>query len=172
MTEPEPALAGRRRGDVRTGVVVAAAVAVLGGPLGLLWAALAPRAKVVVAAGGANLADPNTKAFIAGDGIFLVVTAVAGILCAVLALLLGGRRHGVATAVGLAAGGLLGSYLAWRVGHRIGLAQFRREVAGPVGTATPLYLTLRAKGVLVGEALAAVLTVALVAARAGFREDM
>lgn len=156
----------RRRGDVLAGTAVATGVAVQGVPMGLLWSALAPRARVVVLAGGPGLADPNTKAFIGADGTFLLLTAAAGLVCGVLALLMGGRRHGVATALGLAVGGLVASYVAWRVGHRIGLAEFRRAVSGPVGTATPLYLTLRAKGILVVWALTGVFTVAAVAVHA------
>lgn len=161
---PQSAL-GRRRADVRVGLLVAAGVALLGPPVGLIWSALAPRAQVVVAAGGPNLADPNTKAFIAADGLFLLLTAGAGVVCAAVSLLLGGRRHGVAAAVGLAAGGLAASYIAWRVGHRVGLAEFRRAVQGPSGAATPLYLTLRARGVLVVWALTGVLTVLAVSVR-------
>ncbi len=171
---PAPALevarverrAPRRRGDVRAAVATAVGVALLGAPMGLLWSTVAPRARVVVLAGGPDLLDPNTKAFIAADGTFLLLTAGAGLLCAVGALLLGGRRHGVATALGLAVGGLAASYLAWRVGHRIGLADFRRAVRGPVGTSTVLNLSLRAKGVLVAWALTGVLSVVLVAIRA------
>ncbi len=169
---PAPDRPRRRRGDVLAGLATAAGVALLGFPLGWLWSALAPRARVVVLAGGADLADPNTKAFIAADATFLLLTAVAGLVCGVLALLLGGRRHGVATAVGLAAGGLAASYVAWRVGHRIGLGEFRRAVQGPTGTATPLYLTLRAKGVLVAWALAGVLTVVAVAVHARRPDDL
>jgi hypothetical protein len=161
-----------RRGDVIAGLAAAAGVALLGLPVGFLWSALAPRARVVVLAGGPGLADPNTKAFIAADATFLLLTAAAGVVCAVLALVLGGRRHGVGTAVGLAVGGLAASYAAWRVGHRIGLAEFRRAVSGPAGTATPLYLTLRAKGVLVAWALTGVLTVLAVAANARRPDDL
>ncbi len=167
-SEPAPVerRPGRRRGDVLAGTAIAIGVALLGAPIGLLWSAVAPRARVVVLAGGPDLADPNTKAFIAADGTFLLLTGAAGLLCAALALLLGGRRHGVATALGLAVGGLAGSYLAWRVGHRIGLADFRRAVRGPVGTSTVLNLSLRAKGVLVAWALTGLLTVVVVAVRA------
>lgn len=159
----------RRRGDVLAGISTALGVALLGVPMGLLWSALAPRARVVVLAAGTALADPDTKAFIGADATFLLLTAGAGILCAVLALLLGGRRHGAATALGLAAGGLAASYVAWRVGHRIGLAEFRRTVSGPTGTTTTLYLTIHARGVLVAWALTAVLTVTAVAVHA--RDD-
>lgn len=141
-------------------------VALLGAPIGLLWSTLAPRARVVVLAGGPDLVDPNTKAFIAADGTFLLLTGAAGLLCAILALMLGGRRHGAATALGLAVGGLAAAYLAWRVGHRIGLADFRRAARGPVGTSALLNLSLRAKGVLVSWPLMGVLTVVAVAARA------
>lgn len=141
-------------------------VALLGAPIGLLWSTLAPRARVVVLAGGPDLVDPNTKAFIAADGTFLLLTGAAGLLCAILALRLGGRQHGVATALGLAVGGLAAAYLAWRVGHRIGLADFRRAARGPIGTSALLNLSLRAKGVLVSWPLMGLLTVVVVAVRA------
>jgi hypothetical protein len=157
---------------VLTAAATTAGVAVLGLPLGLVWSVLAPRARVVVSAAGSDLADPNTKAFIAADGTFLLLTVAAGVLCAVLTLLLGGRRHGVATAIGLTAGGLVGSYVAWRVGHRIGLAEFRHALHGPPGTSASLTPSLRAKGVLVGWALAGVLTVLALAVQARGWEDL
>lgn len=152
------------RADVLAGTVITVAVAALGAPMGLLWSVLAPR--VVVVAAGPELADPSTKAFIGADATFLLLGAAAGVVCGVLALLLGGRRHGVATALGLTAGGLAASYIAWRVGHRIELAEFRRAANGPAGTATGFYLTLRARGVLVAWALTGVFTVLVAAVHA------
>ncbi len=145
-------------GAARMAAAVTVGLALLGVPLGLLWSALAPRAQAVVQAGGVQLVDPNTKAFVAADGIFLLLTVAAGILGAVVALVLGGARHGVATTVALTVGGLLAAYVAWRVGHRIGLPQLRRVVAGPRSTTTRLDLDLRAKSVLVGWPLGGVLT--------------
>lgn len=154
------------------GAAAGLGVAAAGVPVGLLWSVLAPRARVVVLAGGPDLADPNTKAFIAADGTFLFLTVAAGLVCAALAWALGGRRHGAATALGLAVGGLAASYVAWRVGHRIGLGEYRRALHGPPGTSTQLALSLRARGVLVGWALAGVLTVLALAVHARAPDEL
>ena len=57
------------RAQTRGGALVALGVVLLGAPLGLLWAALAPRAAVVVTASGPSFRDAEGEAFIAAaDG--------------------------------------------------------------------------------------------------------
>jgi hypothetical protein len=92
----------------------------IGGPMvGLLWAALAPRTELVV--DGATLYPRNreSSAFIAGDGLFLVLAALAGLLTGLLAWRLA-RRYGLGVVVGIVVGGFAAAYLAKVVGEAVG----------------------------------------------------
>ena len=88
---------GSRRRDWRLDVAVAcyvtAAIVLLGAPVGLLWSALAPHARIAISASGATFADGATEVFVAGDGWFLGVCAVAGLATGLLTWLLA-RRSG------------------------------------------------------------------------------
>lgn len=146
----------RWRGDLVAGTSVAAVLAVLGVPVGLLWAAIAPRALVVFGSAGPDLVDDQTKAFIGADSWFLVLTGLAGIICGVLAFRFAGRRHGMLTALGVAVGGLAAGWIAARTGHQVGLAGWQAaRAANTAGSTARLYLKIRATGVLVTWALAA-----------------
>lgn len=103
---------------VRAGFVAAVSV-LLGAPMGLLWSALAPHAHVQIDAAGANVVDGATEVFIASDGWFLGVTLVAGLVVGVLAWL-AARRSAPFVVVALAVGGLAASYVASKVGVRLG----------------------------------------------------
>lgn len=149
----------RWRGDLIAGTSVAAIVAVLGLPVGLLWAAVAPRALVVFGSDGPDLVDDQTKAFIGADAWFLLITGVVGIVCGVLAFRFAGRRHGVLTALGVAVGSLAAGWIAARVGHQVGLAAWQSaRAANTAGSTARLYLRIRATGVEAAWALAAELT--------------
>jgi hypothetical protein len=118
-----PAYAGERPSTWRPDLVhagfVAAVTVLLGAPMGLLWSALAPHAHVQVDASGANVVDGATEVFIAGDGWFLGLTLVAGLVVGVLSWLVA-RRSGPYVVVALALGGLAAAYVASKVGVRLG----------------------------------------------------
>lgn len=139
----------------------------LAGPLvGLLWAALTPRAAVVLTPGGVQLTHPETQAFVTADSTFLLLGAGTGVVSALLAWRLS-AQPGPGLAIGLALGGLLAAIVAWKTGHQLHLNGFRRALAvDPPGTRLHVPLDLRAKGVLVGWPLAAELCLL---ALAGFR---
>ncbi|HEX2317120.1 MAG TPA: hypothetical protein VHJ17_25465, partial [Thermomonospora sp.] len=59
---------------LRIWAATTALLALLGPPAGLLWAALAPPVRYLLADGRVVLADPETQAVIAGDGRFAVIT--------------------------------------------------------------------------------------------------
>jgi triacylglycerol esterase/lipase EstA (alpha/beta hydrolase family) len=99
--------------------MTAAAVVLLGAPAGLLWSALAPHSQVVVTAGEGFIADAESEVFIAGDGWFVGITLLAGVLAGALAWLVA-RRSGPFVVVGLAVGGVVAAYVASRVGVQIG----------------------------------------------------
>jgi hypothetical protein len=106
---PEPPTWGQESGAA---VLTTVGVVLLGAPLGLLWAAVAPPVDVVVGEGGSTrLADPLRDAFIAVDGTFLVLALLAGLLSGVLGWRLG-RRFGPGVVVGLVVGGLLAAEVA------------------------------------------------------------
>lgn len=114
--------AGRPRllGDAFAGLATAAFTVLIGAPLGLLWSAVAPHSHALVEAGGAAfVADAETEVFIAADGWFLGLTLLVGVLTGVVAWLVA-RRSGPFVVVGLLVGGLLASYVASKVGVRIG----------------------------------------------------
>jgi hypothetical protein len=115
--------------------LTAGVTVLLGAPLGLLWSAVAPHAHVTVVAGQEPyISDAATEVFIAGDGWFVGLTLLAGVLCGVLAWL-AARHSGPFVVVGLVAGGLIASYVASKVGVRIGQDALRDAVSsGRQGT--------------------------------------
>lgn len=142
--------------DLRAGLTAAVVTVLLGAPVGLLWAALAPRVDVVVAGENVQLAEPGTSAFIAGDGFFLLAVLLAGAVGGVLAWWLG-RDHGPAVVVGLTVGGLAAAYVAMRVGSAVGLEEVQRAVDAGQQGALELSLRLRAREALVGWPVGALL---------------
>jgi hypothetical protein len=105
-------------------------VAVLGAPLGWLWTVVAPRVGYIKVDGGFVYADPEPEQAIAGDGWFLIIGVGAGLILAVLAWLLLRRYRGVAILFALTIGSLACAWLAWWLGHKIGLDQFHHAAAG------------------------------------------
>jgi hypothetical protein len=143
------------RADIRAGVVVAVAVTALGLPFGLLWHWVSPRAEVVRRMGGVFFTDPEGSAFIAADGWFAAIGAVAGVGCAVVAF---GRlrQRGVAAVLGLAVGGVCASLIAWWIGHQLGPESL--ALTGPAaeeGVRFEAPVDVRAKGVLLVWSMAA-----------------
>jgi hypothetical protein len=144
----------RRLEDALTGLFAAAVVVLLGAPLGLLWSTVAPHSHAVVEAGGAYISDATTEVFIAGDGWFLGLTILAGVVCGALAWLVA-RASGPFVVVGLAVGGLIAAYVASQVGVRIGQDALRAAVqSGRPGTYTS-NIALQTKAALVGWPLGA-----------------
>lgn len=116
-----------RRAEALAGLGVAASTALLGAPVGLLWAALAPHPVVRVAGGEATVEDPVARAFISGDLVFLALALAAGVAAGlVVALTL--RRYGPGPVVGLALGALAAAEVARRTGHLVGLDDARALV--------------------------------------------
>lgn len=116
-------------------LLTAAMVVLLGAPAGLLWSALAPHAHVLASPPApATVPDGGTEVFIAGDGWFVGVTLLLGLVTGVLAWLLA-RRAGPFVVVALLVGGLAASYVASRVGVRVGQDALRAFLAsGRAGT--------------------------------------
>ncbi|WP_433324954.1 hypothetical protein [Spirillospora sp. CA-294931] len=145
---------------------VATAVVTLLGPLaGLLWSALVPDVTYVVVQGEPLLADPEGQGPIGIDGRFAVIALVAGLVCGVVAYLFGGRGRDLPLLFALAVGGFAAAFLAWKVGHWVGLSDFERTVRAARDDQTVTGVAdLRAKGVLSFWPLLAVLTYGLLEA--------
>ncbi|MDQ6650343.1 MAG: hypothetical protein M3Z02_09540, partial [Actinomycetota bacterium] len=128
----------------------------LGGPAGLVWALVSPRVAVQTGPSGPQLLEPETKAFVAADGLFLLVTSIVGLICGLLAWRLA-RRYGIPVLLALVVGGLLASLVAWKTGRLLGLHDYRVVLrSGAAGGRASMNVELRATGVLVGWAVAAV----------------
>ncbi|MFF5172107.1 DUF2567 domain-containing protein [Micromonospora sp. NPDC000089] len=143
-----PVVTDRPRHRVAVAVATALGVALLGVPLGLLWAAVAPDTPVLKTAEGAIYAQPQPEQPIAADGWFSVLGLAFGLLCAVGLWMLLRRRRGPGTLFAVALGALGAGLVAWQVGRRIGLSGYQRLLAtAPEGTAFTKPADLRAGGI-------------------------
>jgi hypothetical protein len=139
-----------------TALVAVAALAVVGAALAPLWVHLAPRLAFRVDQPGRALpVVPEAEEYVAADGRFVFVTLVAGVVAAVGCWLVR-RSRGPLVLLALAAGGLLGAVITWRLGIRIGTGYQPADLR-QVGKVVYQPLTLRAKSALVVEPVAAVL---------------
>jgi hypothetical protein len=105
-----------REQDLLAGLTVTFGSILLGAPIGLLWAAVAPRAHVLVSARGTDIPDvETTKAFIGADGSYFLVLLGAGVLCGLLAWRFF-RRSGPVVVLALAIGGIVAALIVAAVG--------------------------------------------------------
>ncbi|MEO3753023.1 ABC transporter permease [Streptomyces sp. B6B3] len=144
-------------GEIAQAVLVALPVLVLTGTaLGLLWLWRAPRLPLVSDGEQVLLVSSEGEQVVGADGTFLLYGLAVGAVAGLVVFLLR-RTGGVAVVVGLAAGSLLGSLLAWGIGTWFGPTDDIRAHARAVGPDVvfdgPLELT--ARGVLMGLPLAA-----------------
>lgn len=110
-----PALVHRE--EVLRGAGLAVAVALLGAPVGILWASVTPRAGLMqFANGGIGLREVEDKAFIATDGTFFLLTLGLGLVLGVVAWLVG-RRWAVGAIVGAVLGAAIASAIALKAGQ-------------------------------------------------------
>jgi hypothetical protein len=110
-------------GWLRPFLVTALAVALLAGPVAVLWAHVVPHAGFAVDPFGFEGTVGANGEFIRADGWFLVMTAIVGALTGAVAWWLTAGRSPAAVA-GLAAGGVFASYA---VAH-IGAAHNRQQL--------------------------------------------
>jgi hypothetical protein len=120
-------------------IVAALAVAVvltgLGAGLAYVWEAISPRTVLEMSDGGAVYTEPNPEGYVAGESVYLLLTAGLGIVSPVVVWLLVRRRRGPILLAGLAVGSVAGATLMAWLGARIGLEEYRQLLAGaPVGT--------------------------------------
>jgi hypothetical protein len=142
---------------VTASLAVVAGTALLGVAAGYCWAAVAPRAWLVMTGpGAASVINPETSAYIAADVAFCLVCLVGGVLSGVLGYLFVVRKHGPLGMAGLIAGALAAAFVTRWTGEHSGLATFQHLLATlPVGARLRDSLKLGAGGALGFWALAA-----------------
>jgi hypothetical protein len=123
-------LAARLRGPLLALLATAAASAVLGLCIGLIWSAVAPRALLVVQSRGvAYVVNDETSAFIVADAWFCLLTAIGGLVCGIAGYFAAVRRYGAVAVTGLVLGGLAASVLARWAGQQQGQGHFQSLLA-------------------------------------------
>ena len=142
--------------DVRAGLLTVAVTVLVGAPVGLLWAAVAPRVQVEVDGDDVQVVDTAGDGFIAVDAWFFAAVAVAGLVGGVLAWWLG-RAHGPGVVLGLAVGGLAAAWIASRVGGEVDRASVRQLVEAGVPGRYELAAQLRSTSALLVWPLASLL---------------
>ncbi|MFD8013231.1 DUF2567 domain-containing protein [Streptomyces sp. NPDC058955] len=105
--------------EVVQGLVVTAASAIAGAVLGVLWVWLAPTVQLISDGKGVYLRNSEGEAAIGADGTFVLLALAFGAVAG-LVVFLARRKGGVPLVLGLAAGGVLGSLLAWWLGTELG----------------------------------------------------
>lgn len=146
------------RGPVRglvVGVGLLGAVALLGALLAPLWWWLAPRPEVVVLPDGGVFTGASEVVF-AGEGYFVVITAVAGLLTGyatyMVQFALARRRFQDLRLVGLISGSLgaaAASLLVWRIGTALDAPARETMLATDPGGTVVAALQLQAVAFLV-----------------------
>ncbi|ASU83462.1 hypothetical protein CDO52_12300 [Nocardiopsis gilva YIM 90087] len=163
------------------GAATLGSVAALGIPLGLLWWLITPRPSVTVIDGDGTTAPfPVSQTLFASEGYFAVMMMCAGILCGYGSYLVQYRlcaRERVdlrlACLLGLAAGSVLGSLVAWRIGVGLDAGAFARAVAeAEPGDVVTAGLGLRALSALMLWPFVAVLQYGLFDAVSLWRRDL
>lgn len=142
--------------DAKAALLTLVVTVLLGAPLGLLWAGIAPHVDVVVMGQQANLTEAYTDGFIAADAYFLAAVALAGVVGGLIAYRLG-SAHGPVVVLALTVGGLVAAFLAMRVGEQIGLEALRDAVRTGSQGRFELNLELKAREALVGWPLGSLL---------------
>jgi hypothetical protein len=140
-----PARGIRRTAALTLGIAIL--LTVLGAPLGLLWAVVAPDTPVLKTAEGAIYATPQPEQPIAADGWFSLLGLGFGVLTAIALWFLLRRRRGPVGLLAGTLGGLGAAVVAWQFGRRIGLSTYQRLLeTAPDGQAFTKPADLRAGG--------------------------
>ena len=142
--------------DVRAGLLTVAVTVLVGAPVGLLWAALAPRVTVEVAGEDVQVLEATSDGFIAADAWFFAAVIVAGLVGGVLTWWLG-DDHGPAVVLGLVLGGLAAAWIAGRVGGEVDRVSVQQLVDSGVQGRRQLAVRLRSTSALLGWPIASLL---------------
>jgi hypothetical protein len=162
--------------EIVTALVVAVVLTALGAGLAYLWAAISPRVVLEMTADGPVYTQPNPEGYVAGESVYLMMTAGVGVLAAVAVWMLARKRRGPIVLAGLAVGSVAGATLMAWLGHRIGLTEYQRLLTqAPVGTRFDVPVKVRSAIIELGHfkiqgavLIQAMLAVALYTLLAGF----
>ncbi|MEU5552441.1 DUF2567 domain-containing protein [Micromonospora sp. NPDC047793] len=134
---------------LRVGALTVLVMGLLGAPLGLLWAVLAPATPVIKSGPTqAVYGQAQPEQPIAADGWFSLLGLGFGVLAALVVWLVLRRYRGPVGLVVVVAGGLAAALVAWQVGRRIGLSGYERLLdSAPDGTRLAKPADLRAGGI-------------------------
>ena len=142
--------------DVWAGLLTIAVTVLVGAPVGLLWAALAPRVTVELAGEDVRVLDNHRDGFIAVDAWFFAAVVVAGLVGGGVAWRLG-AAHGPGVVLGLAVGGFAAAWIASRVGGEVDRITVAQLVEQGVQGRRELAVRLRATSALLGWPIASLL---------------
>jgi hypothetical protein len=158
--------------ELRRGALTAAAVAVLGVVLGLLWLWLAPHIPLVSDGKAVYLNDSEGEEAAASDGTFILLSLSLGVLTAAVAFWRC-RSGGIGVVIGLAVGALAGALIGWRIGGWLGPPTDLVAHAKAVGPNKVFLgpLELRAKGALLAWPIGAVLAHLIITSALGPRDQ-
>ncbi len=152
------------RKELAAAASTAVVLAILGVGVGLVWSAVSPQVGVVITADGPSLLPGSEDDYFAGEGVFVLIAVVVGLLSGVTTWYVVRRWRGPALLVALMVGGLAGALIAWQVGHHLGLAQFRALLQSTdVGREFHRPVDVRSRGILLVQPLAAALAYVLLA---------
>jgi hypothetical protein len=165
--EPQRTSVPGPRSDLVAALRTALLVALVGVPLGAVWALLAPREQVLRTENGAQFAEPGGDLFVTADLVLLVLLLLAGLVCGYLVHARAGHR-GWPVIVGLAVGGTAGALVAAELGALLGNGPLVFEggqvrpadgqpLTGEAGAVFDVALGLRATAVLVAWPLASLM---------------
>ena len=130
--------------------------------VGVLWWLFAPQFSVQMVGGQLQPLEPVGESRFGADAWFSIISGAAGVLIA-LVVFTRYRQHPVTTVGAVAAGGLLGSVVAWRLGVLLGpdpIEGALEDIAD--GTRLGFPLDLGATGALFAWPVAALVTVVLI----------
>ncbi|MDP9239420.1 MAG: DUF2567 domain-containing protein [Actinomycetota bacterium] len=145
--------------EARAAVLTILVLAACGVGVGLLWSAVSPRVHVIVTANGPDLEHYGSSEFFAGDGSFVIIGVVAGLVAALAVWSLARRRRGPLQLVALAVGCLACGFVAWQVGRHLGLSHYHDLLKNAEeGRRFTKPVDLRGKVALVAQPFAAVVT--------------
>jgi hypothetical protein len=155
--------------DLVVSGVIAGALIVLGGLLGLLWSAWSgPQQRAFVIAPGKLYPFDEAETMAAADGRYLIIVAAIGLLGALIVWLFRPRNRGPLVLLALCLGGLAGAALTAWIGHLTGGG----TLVGKTGTTIAhLPLSLHMRGLLLVEPALAALVYGLFVAFAA-RDDL
>ncbi|MEV7598722.1 DUF2567 domain-containing protein [Kitasatospora sp. NPDC089797] len=174
LPEAPPAAGHRIAAELRIGSGVVLVCLLVGLVMAGLWAWLSPKVPLLVDGDRILYADPEGEQRAGADAVFVLIGLGAGILTALGAFLVTRKRGGgIAIALGLAIGGLLGSIGAWRLGRWLGPGDDLIGEARKVGNGGHFdaSIDLGALGALLVWPMAAMVVLLALSAAFGKREE-